>query len=309
MCQLLAMSCNSAAAITFSFTGFAQRGGRTADHADGWGIAFYEHSGCRVFHDDQPASESPLAQFVSSCPIKSKIVLAHIRKATQGLPMLSNCHPFQREWLGQPWIFATNGDLRNFHPVLHGPYLPIGSTDSEKAFCWLLQELRSAFAGRARPPAWDEMAPRVAEISEAIARHGNFNFVLSNGEGMYAHCSSRLYALQRRHPFPTAKLVDCDMSLDLGAFNDADDRMVVIATEPLTAGEPWTAFATGESRLFVDGELAWGHASAGTRAFPVPTEHCGRGGPQESRPARALSELRGCEALAASEPVAPGRPA
>jgi glutamine amidotransferase len=143
MCQLLGMSCNSTAAITFSFTGFAQRGGRTADHADGWGIAFYERSGCRIFHDDQPSCQSSLATFVSQYPIKSKIVLAHIRKATQGPPMLSNCHPFQREWLGQPWIFATNGDLRNFHPSLQGPYLPIGTTDSEKAFCWLLQELRT----------------------------------------------------------------------------------------------------------------------------------------------------------------------
>src|SRR6185436_18868279 len=138
MCQLLGMSSSANAAITFSFTGFAQRGGRTDDHADGWGIAFYERSGCRVFLDDQPACESPLAEFVGRYPIKSKIVLAHIRKATQGEPMLSNCHPFQREWLGQSWIFATNGDLRHFHPPLDGPYQPVGSTDSEKAFCWLL---------------------------------------------------------------------------------------------------------------------------------------------------------------------------
>ncbi len=277
MCQLLGMSCNSTAAITFSFTGFAQRGGRTADHADGWGIAFYERSGCRVFHDDQPASQSPLAELVSRYPIKSKIVLAHIRKATQGAPMLSNCHPFQREWLGQSWIFAHNGDLRNFHPPLSGPYLPIGGTDSEKAFCWLLQELRAAFGDRLRAPTWLEMAPRLAELTEALAQHGNFNFMLSNGEGLYAHCSSKLYALERRHPFPTARLVDCDMSLDLAQVNGEDDRMMVIATEPLTADEPWQAFVTGESRLFVNGDLVWKHTCPTTRVFTAPTEHCGRG--------------------------------
>jgi predicted glutamine amidotransferase len=269
MCQLLGMSCNSNSAITFSFTGFAERGGRTADHADGWGIAFYERSGCRVFHDDQPACNSALARFVGSHPIKSKIVLAHIRQATQGLPMLANCHPFQREWLGQPWVFATNGDLRNFHPHLTGAYLPIGTTDSEKAFCWLLQELRATFGDRQRPPVWSEMAPRVAELTEAIARHGNFNFLMSNGDGMYVHCSSALYALERRHPFPTARLVDCDMQLDLGEHNGEHDRMVVIATAPLTAEEPWTAFATGESRLFVDGEQVWQHTNPATRRFPV----------------------------------------
>lgn len=277
MCQLLGMSCNATSDITFSFKGFVQRGGRTADHVDGWGIAFYERSGCRVFHDDQPASQSPLAQFVSNYPIKSKIVLAHLRQATQGLPMLSNCHPFQREWLGQSWMFAVNGHLRNFHPHLTGAYLPIGATDSEKAFCWLLQELRATFSDRQRPPTWAEMAPRVAELSETIARHGNFNFMLSNGEGMYVHCSSKLHVLERRYPFPTAKLVDCDLQLDLGAFNAEQDRMVIIATEPLTSEEPWSALATGESRLFVDGETVWSHTNTTTRRFPAHTENCGRG--------------------------------
>src|SRR5437868_13865160 len=146
MCQLLGMSCNGSSAITFSFTGFAARGGRTADHTDGWGIAFYERSGCRVFIDDQAASQSKLAEFVRDYPIKSKIVLAHIRMATQGDVSLANCQPFQREWLGQTWLFAHNGDLKNFHPQLTGAYLPVGSSDSEKAFCWLMQQLRERFA-------------------------------------------------------------------------------------------------------------------------------------------------------------------
>jgi len=270
MCQLLGMNCNSSASNTFSFTGFSARGGRTGDHVDGWGIAYYERSGCRVFHDNQPASDSRLADFLRDYPIKSKIVLAHLRKATQGPVMLSNCHPFQREWLGQPWVFATNGDLRDFHPELRGPYRPVGTTDSEKAFCWLMQKLRERFGARSQPPAWQELAPHVAEIAEAIARHGNFNFLPSNGEALYAHCSSKLYALERQHPFPTATLIDCDMSLDLGALNAEGDRMVVIATEPLTAGEPWTAFESGECKVFIDGAAVWRHRCERTRVFPVP---------------------------------------
>lgn len=35
MCQLLGMNSNAAASIGFSFTGFAQRGGGTADPIDG----------------------------------------------------------------------------------------------------------------------------------------------------------------------------------------------------------------------------------------------------------------------------------
>ena len=43
MCQLLGMNCNTPTDVTFSFSGFAQRGGVTDHHSDGWGIAFFEY--------------------------------------------------------------------------------------------------------------------------------------------------------------------------------------------------------------------------------------------------------------------------
>ena len=50
---------------------------------------------------------------------------------------------------------------------------------------------------------------------------------------------------------------DCD----LGAANGQHDRMVLVATEPLTRNEPWEPFAAGELRVFVDGEQVWQAAS------------------------------------------------
>ena len=265
MCQMLAMNCNSTASINFSFTGFSARGGQTGEHADGWGIAFHERTGCRVFIDDGRASDSALADFVRSYPIKSKSVLAHIRKATQGAVTLSNCHPFQREWQGRHWVFCHNGDLKNYHPHLRGNYLPVGTTDSEKAFCWMLQELRCAFRG-ACPPSWKEMAPVLADLSRRIASHGTFNFLLSSGEAIYAHCSTKLSWLSRQHPFQTARLIDCDMTLDLRQTNIESDRMVLIATEPLTADEPWASFEPGELKVFAEGVQVWSSTSLPARA-------------------------------------------
>ena len=113
MCQLLGMNCNTPTDVTFSFRGFAQRGGRTDDHSDGWGVAFFEgepgasaevcggcDKGLRHFVDHQPASVSPVAELISRYPIKSRNVIAHIRKATQGRVALENCHPFVRELWG-----------------------------------------------------------------------------------------------------------------------------------------------------------------------------------------------------------------
>ena len=267
------MSCNAAAAISFSFTGFAERGGRTDHHADGWGIGFYEACGCRTFHDPAPACSSALADFVKTYPIKSRIVLAHIRKATQGLTGLSNCHPFQREWLGKQWLFAHNGDLREWRAPLSGAVMPVGTTDSEHAFCWIMQSLRARFAFAARAPELPALCDAIAELAGECAAHGNFNMVLSNGEHLFLHCSSKLYTLTRQHPFPIAQLIDCDMRLDLNALNASTDRITIVATEPLTTDEPWQALATGTTLAIKDGEIVWAHHNANTTAFPVAGEN------------------------------------
>jgi predicted glutamine amidotransferase len=72
MCQLLAMNCNVPTDICFSFAGFQARGGATDVHADGWGIAFFEGRGTRVFLDPQPSCVSPVAELVRSYPIHSE---------------------------------------------------------------------------------------------------------------------------------------------------------------------------------------------------------------------------------------------
>ena len=94
MCQLLGMNCATPTDITFSFRGFSQRAGVTSDHCDGFGIAFFEDKACRLFVDNQSAVESPIADLVRNYPIKSRNVIAHIRKATQGKITLENSHPF-----------------------------------------------------------------------------------------------------------------------------------------------------------------------------------------------------------------------
>lgn len=262
MCELLGLNCATPTDVRFSFTGFAARGGMTDHHADGWGIAFFEDKACRMFIDHQSSASSPIADLVKRYPIKSRNTIAHIRKATQGLTMLENCHPFMRELWGRHWIFAHNGDLQGHAPALTGPYQPIGTTDSELAFCTLLQGLRRRFPGT-QPPL-DELFDGVAELTAELTRHGTFNFLMSNGQAMFAHCSTHLHYLTRQWPFSTAHLIDADMSIDFAQYTTPEDRVTVIATLPLTDDEVWTAFAPGDLYLFRDGERVL------SRAIPVP---------------------------------------
>jgi glutamine amidotransferase len=245
------MNCNVPTDIVFSFTGFAHRGGRTDTHHDGWGIAFFEGAGVRHFVDHQAAIASPIAELIKHYPIKSLNVIAHIRKATQGQVALENCHPFVREMWGRYWVFAHNGDLKGFDPVLDGPYRPVGNTDSERAFCFLLQQLRERFGDTA--PAMPALRAAIADLVAVIARHGTFNMMLSDGTALFAHCSTKLCYVVRQYPFAAACLADEDLSVDFSQVTTPNDRVAIIVTTPLTTNETWTEFAPGELKVFVDG--------------------------------------------------------
>jgi predicted glutamine amidotransferase len=67
MC-LLGMNANTPTDVMFSFAGLATR---ADEHKDGFGIAFFEDRGLRLFIDPQRA-QSPVAELVKRYPIKSR---------------------------------------------------------------------------------------------------------------------------------------------------------------------------------------------------------------------------------------------
>jgi glutamine amidotransferase len=194
-----------------------------------------------------------VAELIRHYPIKSRNVIAHIRKATQGEVALENCHPFVRELWGRYWVFAHNGDLKDFAPRLHGNFHPVGDTDSEQAFCWLLQELAKSHAS---VPSVEELTLTLRELTPQIARHGTFNFLLSNGQALWAHASTQLHYVVRQHPFATARLSDEDLSVNFAEHTRTSDRVAVVVTAPLTTNEVWTPCPPGELQVFVDGAPA-----------------------------------------------------
>jgi len=252
MCELLGMSANVPTDIVFSFTGFRMRGGKRAPHKDGWGIAFYEGKGLRVFRDATPSAESQISHFVRSYPIKSTIVLSHIRRASVGRVALENTHPFVRELWGRFWVFAHNGRVAEVRKRPLGAYLPVGTTDSEHAFCWILEELRRAFPKPPEQPGacW----PRLHEMFTDLSGLGTFNVLLSEGEFLYAFADTRLHWIERKAPFSRAQLIDEDLEVDFSQETTPTDRVAVIATTPLTSNETWTRCGTDEFAVFREGE-------------------------------------------------------
>ncbi len=253
MCELLAMSANVPTDICFSFSGLMQRGGNTGPHKDGWGVTFYEGKGCRSFKDPMPSAQSPIADLVKEYPIKSEAVICHIRQANSGAICLENTHPFIRQMWGKNWTYAHNGQLKDFAQHLPIKYhIPVGGTDSEHAFCWLLDQLHLTFAEH--EPTAEVLFSYIAELSEKINRLGVFNLTLTDGQCLFAYCANNLHWITRRAPFGRASLIDAEMVVNFNEETTAKDVVTVIATKPLTDDETWHKMSAGQWHLFCLGE-------------------------------------------------------
>ncbi|MCC2615562.1 class II glutamine amidotransferase [Aestuariibacter halophilus] len=255
MCELLGMSANVPTDICFSFAGLLERGGRTGPHRDGWGITFYEGKGCRSFKDPLPSCDSEIAHLVRRYPMKSTAVIAHIRQANRGGVRLENTHPFIRPWWRRNLTFAHNGQLSGFRQALplEQGFQPIGATDSEWAFCWLLQRLAQRYPKR---PANMLTAFRyMARECQHLRALGVYNMLLSDGVYLLAYCTSQLHWITRRAPFGKATLIDSDWVIDFEQETTDNDVVSVVATRPLTQDEQWHSIPSGHWVVFKQGEI------------------------------------------------------
>jgi glutamine amidotransferase len=253
MCELLALSANTPTDLRFSFHGLRRRGGATGEHGDGWGLASFDPDGLGVhlYREDAPAAFSPIAAEVAQLDLKATCSIAHIRKATMGEVALENCHPFHRRWRDREWVFAHNGHLQDVPPP-GSTYRPEGSTDSEAAFCWILERLSQESIDQ-----HDEatLFPWLVACSERLAGRGVFNCLLSNGHWLFAYAGTRLHRITRRAPFSRATLADDDLSVDFAEVAGPDDVVTIVSTEPLTTDETWIPLQVGEAVLLKAGEV------------------------------------------------------
>jgi glutamine amidotransferase len=78
---------------------------------------------------------------------------------------------------------------------------------------------------------------------------------MSNGQALWAHASTQLHYVLRRHPFTQATLSDEDVSVNFAEVTRETDRVALVVTAPLTTDEVWTALQPGRVYTFEDGDL------------------------------------------------------
>lgn len=264
MCELFAMSSRGPATVTLSLKILAEHGGNTAPHKDGWGIAFYDERDARVIKDTASASHSKWVQFVEQQEIQSTLVLSHIRLATAGAISTSNTQPFARELGGRMHIFAHNGhvpDIKNRREYRSDSFRPIGDTDSEVAFCALLERIKRLWHDHDTIPDLMTRLEVVAEFAKGLGRFGPANFLYCDGEVLFAHGHRRkqangeyqspgLYWLHRQ-------CARKDLLAETSGVSVTSSRQDVIlaASVPLT-DEAWEPLREGEVIAISKGKIA-----------------------------------------------------
>lgn len=265
MCELFAMSASFPASVDVCMGELARHGGLTAPNSDGWGFGAYDPSGgVRLLKEAEPASTSDWIRTIRGERIRSTLVLSHIRRATRGGRSLANTQPFRRELGGRFHLFAHNGDLEGADTLVPpgAEHLPVGETDSERAFCALLHRMAPLWR-REGLPSVGERVEVFTRFAEELRPMGPANLIYSDGELLLAHGHRRrddeghvrppgLHILERE----CAPGEDgfCTDGVAIESRGGARGRMVVLASVPLT-DEAWSPVAEGAVVAVKDGRL------------------------------------------------------
>lgn len=253
MCQLLGLSFNVPVKPEISFRGFMRRG---KSNPHGWGLALYpDGKAAQVFKEPVEAGASPLAAFLRDYPrLESQIFIGHVRFASAGGHFYRNTHPFERALMGEDWVFAHNGTLRNFTRKEVGKAAPLGETDSEWAFCRILDWLDRTEVG-----LWtDKNFRSLAELLRELNELGALNILMSDGERLFCYHDRDVYNglcyVRREYEHTSIRLKDEDWEVDLRRTKEPGQKGYVIATKPLT-DEDWVKFSGGQLIVFRNGEI------------------------------------------------------
>ena len=259
MCELFAFSSSNPTRARFSLDEFRLHGCAKGAHCDGWGLAFCYGNYAQIYREEKPAAYSKWMNFLLHHENYSKCVISHIRKATQGSINLQNTQPFSRENHGVIHVFSHNGDLKDIkNNCVFDRYKPIGDTDSEFAFCNLMDSVYSLW--NESPPTLGQRIDLLSGIFSGWSSLVPANIIYSDGEYLFAFANRRtqfsgnieppgLYYLQRDEE--THRRINNLVGIKL----DGNAQYITLFASVPLSKEPWCPFKENELIVCIDGKI------------------------------------------------------
>ena len=274
-------------------------------HSLGWGLGWYpgNQSSAMVIKDPSARSTQVFTDSLTDWSnFRSNIFYCKIRGAESGYNQ-SETQPFARSFAGADWLFMHNGDLdkTELTKVYQGDSRllePIGTTDSELAFCNLLARMEQHGAR-----SLSEVDP--AEILSWFQRFDQFgsaDMYLSDGRTICCFHGS-----QSPKPLKYARLRPPNnlQNLSSGAVNivvdNAQDtfRTALVVTSADFDNGDWTRMQPGQMIMANRGKVIWNSLSDEPKWTAMPKV---MSGPDEPYLSRALHPTRAPQAQLVSPP-------
>lgn len=247
MCRLYALRANEPTRVECSLVHaqnalMAQSAGDTEGlvHGHGWGVADYT-DGLPMVEKQVWAAYDGEHFAKKAARVYAHTVVAHVRRATVGIPAIENTHPFAH---GR-WIFVHNGTVPDFlkvrdrmieeiDPLLRNDIA--GTTDSEHIFYYIL----SLHLKHPEQPLMEIMRQAIRQVADWSAevtpgRKVGLNMIMTDGDHFAGSRFGRtLWHLERDYTFECPICGRSHVHHERGA----DYRSVEIASEPLS-DENW----------------------------------------------------------------------
>ena len=275
--RLLAMSFDAPISPSIELRALAHPDPR--EQAYGWGFAWYPEAGpsAMVIKDPTSIGENPMTKLLRDWErFQSTVFLCHLRGAARTLTE-QDTHPFSMPYAGRSFVLAHNGDLvGDLDTALHveNPlFAPLGRTDSERAFCWLMEKIRSVGGRRLADVGWDRLHGWLRELDEL----GTANFMLTDGIDLVVHRDAEgyntLYSLRLTPPLTATLWTTPDIEVDLSDAEDRNRSAVLVSTIPLAPStddpryQGWVEMEHGQMLVLRRGSIIHdSHPASGTSA-------------------------------------------
>lgn len=239
MCELLAMSSQKSTRLTYSLASLASHAKGVS--RDGWGVAYYQGLDVALYRDITSAEDSSTVKMLESSGPMTTLSIAYIRHATYGTIKLANTGPYTRELNGRMHVFSHNGNLTNLPPCSgRARFQPIGETDSEQAFCLLLERMSQLNSPSNQLPSAEARIELVTATAKELRSYGPASFLYSDGDLLFAHADRRIQPLTKKVSAPALYLLECPL-----VDSEINQGVILLASVPLSK-EDWKPLPEGQ---------------------------------------------------------------
>ena len=247
-------------------------------HPLGWGMAWYPNDNQAAIIKKDPAARGTDVAMESLADwnnFRSSVFFCKAKGAARGYTY-NETQPFSRSFAGQDWLFMHNGDLdRHKLAAMHEDKSrllePLGNTDSELAFCYLLGKIMVTDARKLSDVPNDMLLSWFEQLDEL----GSADMCITDGITLacfYGTKSQRKLYYSRLVPPEYAHDFNAEtMQMHLHDPRDTYRTALIISSSGFDAGS-WLPMQPGQLIIAKRGAIVWNsQPNSSQLAFSLPT--------------------------------------